>query len=74
METILKAPSQPGTPWNEGQSLSGFWQQYFKETPLCSREGCGNVALEVDPFFPYLDDRNRCGEHRGKGEHQPSLS
>ena len=24
---------------------------------------CGNLALELDPFFPFHSDHNRCKEH-----------
>ena len=53
--------------WNITAQVSGpdrlarFWSQYFAETPLCAV--CGTVASEVDPFFPYLDDLNRCPGH-----------
>ena len=53
--------------WNITAQVSGpdrlarFWGQYFAETPLCAV--CGAVAREVDPFFPYLDDLNRCPGH-----------
>ena len=53
--------------WNITAQVSGpdrltrFWSQYFAETPLCAV--CGTVAREVDPFFPYLDDLNRCPGH-----------
>ena len=55
--------------WNITAQVSGpdrlaqFWSQYFAETPLCVV--CGTVASEVDPFFPYLDDLNRCPGHPG---------
>ena len=53
--------------WNITAQVSGpdrlarFWSEYFAETPLCAV--CGTVASEVDPFFPYLDDLNRCPGH-----------
>ncbi|MDH4246518.1 MAG: hypothetical protein OEW39_01725 [Deltaproteobacteria bacterium] len=68
MDITLRAPGK------ETVSLANFWEQYFKETPMCSHEGCLNVAHEVDPFFPYLDDLNRCGEHTSGLDHQPALS
>jgi hypothetical protein len=45
------------------EDLTRFWQQYFPETPVCSLPECGSVACEVDSFFPYLDDLNRCENH-----------
>ena len=44
--------------------LTRFWSGYFSETPLCTHAECQGVAVEVDPYFPYLDDNNRCLEHR----------
>jgi len=35
-----------------------------QEPPLCSVCDCQSLALEVDPYFPYLDDQNRCSHHR----------
>lgn len=46
------------------QDLGQFWGRYFTEIPVCSHEQCARIALEIDPFFPYLDDRNRCDQHR----------
>jgi len=54
----IKAPPQ------EPIQLTAYWEQYFVETPMCSCEACCHVAVEVDPFFPYLDDLNRCDAHR----------
>jgi hypothetical protein len=45
------------------QDLGQFWGQYFTEIPVCTHADCDRVALEIDPFFPYLDDRNRCDRH-----------
>jgi len=45
------------------QDLGQFWGRYFVEIPVCSHEHCARIALDVDPFFPYLDDRNRCDQH-----------
>jgi len=58
MHLTLKAP--------EGADghLARFWAHYFLETPTCICSGCEDVAVEVDPFFPYLDDLNRCQFHR----------
>ena len=58
MSATIKAP--------EGArlELSSFWSRYFSETPTCTCEACEEVAIEVDPFFPYLDDLNRCISHR----------
>lgn len=58
ISTTLKAP--------EGArlELSDFWARYFAETPTCTCGPCAEVAIEVDPFFPYLDDFNRCILHR----------
>jgi hypothetical protein len=58
MPSTIKAPEQART------ELSSFWAQYFSETPTCTCDACGEVAIEVDPFFPYLDDFNRCVLHR----------
>ena len=43
--------------------LTLFWGQYFPETPVCSHPDCISVATEVDAFFPYIDDFNRCDLH-----------
>ncbi len=43
--------------------LARFWDQYFPETPVCSHPECEGIAREVDSFFPYLDDLNRCDSH-----------
>lgn len=40
-----------------------YWERYFEETPLCSVPGCARIADEVDAYFPYLDDHNRCEQH-----------
>lgn len=45
------------------EDLTLFWGQYFPETPVCSHPDCGSVAAEVDAFFPYIDDFNRCDLH-----------
>lgn len=58
MESTIKAP-----PTLRNQ-LGEFWQRYFTEIPTCSCEACTEVAVEVDPYFPYLDDLNRCRDHR----------
>jgi hypothetical protein len=58
MESTIKAP-----PTLQGR-LGEFWQRYFQEIPTCSCEECAEVAVEVDPFFPYLDDLNRCLAHQ----------
>jgi hypothetical protein len=49
------------------QDLGQFWGRYFSEIPVCTHVDCDRVALEIDPFFPYLDDRNRCDQH-GRGQ------
>ena len=64
----IKAPQQAEL------ELSSFWARYFAETPVCTCEACGNVAVEVDPFFPYLDDLNRCILHRLEDLSGPSGS
>ena len=46
------------------RKLTSFWQNVFPEMPVCTEPGCGKVAREVDSFFPYLDDLNRCDSHR----------
>lgn len=33
------------------------------QRPCCSVPGCLHNALEIDPFYPYLDDSNRCAQH-----------
>ncbi len=58
MDLTLKAPEKAIT------RLESFWAAYFKETPVCTNRDCSQVAIEVDPFFPYLDDLNRCERHR----------
>jgi len=45
------------------EALTRFWRQYFPEVPVCSLPECGGVAVEVDSYFPYLDDLNRCEDH-----------
>jgi hypothetical protein len=45
------------------QDLGQFWGRYFAEIPVCTHVDCDRVAVEVDSYFPYLDDRNRCDEH-----------
>jgi hypothetical protein len=40
-----------------------IWSGCLPELPQCSVEGCDRHAVEVDAFFPYLDDRNRCDFH-----------
>ena len=62
MATTFKAPTE------NISHLGAFWANYFRETPVCSDKGCGDVAVEVDPFFPYLDDYNRCKHHRSGWE------
>lgn len=59
MSTTIKAPD------GARLELSSFWSRYFSETPTCTCGACDEVAIEVDPFFPYLDDFNRCFLHRG---------
>lgn len=58
MESTIKAPPA------QQQDLGKFWQRYFAEIPTCSCDACAEVAVEVDPFFPYLDDLNRCRDHQ----------
>ena len=48
--------------------LTSFWARYFSEIPACTRTGCKQVAIEVDPYFPYLDDFNRCALHRKEAD------
>ena len=45
------------------EALTDFWGQYFPEVPVCTHADCGCVAAEVDAFFPYIDDFNRCETH-----------
>lgn len=69
MQTPMKAPA------HVGPELQNFWIQYFAEVPTCNHPGCEHVAAEVDPFFPYLDDLNRCFMHRsGHGVELSSVS
>ena len=58
MNLKLKPPEDPG------KNPSGFRAGMFQEIPTCTNGNCGVVAIEVDYFFPYLDDYNRCQEHR----------
>ena len=58
MESTIKAP-----PTLQNR-LGEFWARYFQEVPTCSCDECPEVAVEVDPFFPYLDDLNRCKDHQ----------
>jgi len=58
LDLKLKAPKL------QGGDTSGFWSGVIQEIPTCTRENCGEVAIEVDSFFPYLDDYNRCKGHR----------
>ncbi len=58
MDLKFKAPE------GQGENLSGFWAGIFQEIPTCTSRNCGEVAIEVDSFFPYLDDYNRCEGHR----------
>ena len=50
---------------HSGRELSHFriWQGCLPEAPTCTVPGCQSPARIVDPFFPYLDDHNRCIEH-----------
>jgi hypothetical protein len=68
MSVTIKAPEQAR------QELSSFWARYFHETPTCTCDACGEVAIEVDPYFPYLDDFNRCIVHRGEFESEAAGS
>ena len=65
MELLLKAPLQA---FNQ---LAYFWARYFTETPTCATDGCQSIAVDVDPYFPYLDDLNRCTLHRRSNYGQP---
>lgn len=58
MELKFKGPE------GQGEKLNDFWAGIFQEVPTCANENCGEVAIEVDSFFPYLDDYNRCEGHR----------
>ncbi len=59
MDQIMSAPQG-----HAQQDLGQFWGRYFTEIPVCTHEHCERIALDVDPFFPYLDDHNRCDQHR----------
>ena len=52
----------------EVTGLIRYWTGLFNETPLCKESGCARVATEVDAFFPYIDDYNRCDRHQGDME------
>ncbi len=63
------------------EALTVFWRQYFREIPVCSHPECACVASEVDAFFPYIDDFNRCEDHpmqsmevRSRGDSAGSLA
>lgn len=47
----------------QAESLIRYWNTIFVETPRCTAPGCRRVAQEVDAFFPYIDDYNRCDQH-----------
>ncbi len=51
-----------------GENLTLYWNTIFSETPRCKSPGCQRVAHEVDAFFPYIDDHNRCDHHPGATE------
>jgi hypothetical protein len=59
MDQIISAPIGSV----EGD-LGQYWGRYFAEIPTCTHPDCERIAHEVDPFFPYLDDHNRCRQHR----------
>ena len=58
MAEVIKMPSA------EGEAVQ-YWGRYYVETPRCVAMGCGRVAREVDAFFPYIDDYNRCEHQSG---------
>jgi len=66
MELTIKAP-------RGRHSLGDFWTRYFPEVPTCTDGDCLEVAAEVDPFFPYLDDLNRCMHHQFSRIAQPAI-
>ena len=66
MDLTLRAPIAAS------EDLTGFWADYFNEIPTCTCNECSEVAIEVDPYFPYLDDFNRCAGHILKGASQPA--
>jgi hypothetical protein len=67
MELTIKAPAGP-------RGLLGeFWARYFPEVPTCTSGDCAEIATEVDPFFPYLDDLNRCSHHPTLGTLEPAI-
>ena len=68
MITTINAPR------TDQQQLNVFWSRYFTEIPTCSVSGCERIAVAVDAFFPYLDDHNRCDEHRAEDHHDLSAS
>ena len=45
------------------QTQGPIWSGCLPERPQCAVPGCAHQAHIVDPFFPYLDDRNRCDRH-----------
>jgi len=54
-------------------SASRIWEGCFPELPTCTVPGCQSRASTVDPFFPYLDDHNRCAEHDQVPHYTPLL-
>lgn len=68
MHVTIKAPHEAMP------QLSNFWGRYFSEIPTCTNPGCCRVAVAVDPFFPYLDDLNRCEMHVAEEESVGSVS
>ena len=62
MMDVIKSPD------SSPEDATRYWGQYYVETPMCNIAGCGRVAHEVDAFFPYIDDLNRCDEHPGQSE------
>jgi len=49
------------------ENLTHYWSAYFREIPTCAHDDCHEVAREVDPYFPYIDDLNRCMKHIAQG-------
>lgn len=62
MDTFITAPTE-----EENQTVA-YWALWYQEVPRCSEPGCQKVAVEVDTFFPYMDDNNRCWTHRHPDE------
>jgi len=68
MDSTISAPIG-----SADQDRGQFWGRYFAEIPTCAHRDCARIAQDVDPFFPYLDDRNRCPVHRRAAPSDPAV-